>query len=184
MQEYVYHKQNLSALWYIGPPCQRSILLTAQFWRTRERFCMNRERSLLSMRYLFLGYSLKPRPNSRAFDAVSYSGLSYNHRFYQRTDARTRKSTLKRTNTIDLPTSSSFGNFKGWTRFWRSLSSIEKTKAGSVRMVVERWCYTRRFPTTTFSATQPCDIGLNGYNIVSTLQGRVTLKIVVSNRLV
>lgn len=38
--------------------------------------------------------------------------------------------------TIELPRSSSFGNFKGLTRFWRSLSSIEKTKAASARMVV------------------------------------------------
>ena len=114
VQEYVYNKQNLSALGYIRPPrqAQRSLSSTAQFWRTRETLCMNRKRSLLSMRNLFLGCSLKPRPNSRAFAAVWYSGLSYSHRFYQQTDARTRKSTLKRENTIDLPRSSRFGNFK------------------------------------------------------------------------
>ena len=60
MQEYVYNKQNLSALWYIGPPRQRSLSSTAQFWRTQERLCMNRERSLLSMRYLFLGAVSNP----------------------------------------------------------------------------------------------------------------------------
>ena len=87
------------------------------------------------MRYLFLGWS--PRPNSHAFAAVWYSGLSYNHRFHQQTDARTRKSTLKREKTIDLPRSSSFGNFKRLTRLdWSSLSSIETTKAASARMVV------------------------------------------------
>ena len=136
--EYVYNKQNLSALWYIRPPrqAQRSLSSTAQFWRTRETLCMNRKRSLLSRRNLFLGCSLKPRPNSRAFAAVWYSGLSYNHRYYQQTDTRTRKSTLNRENTIELPRSSSFGNFKGLKRFWRSLSSIEKTKAASARMVV------------------------------------------------
>ena len=105
---------------------------------------MNRERSLLSMRYLFPGCSLKPRPKSRAFAAVWYSGLSYNHRFYQQTDARTRKSTLKREKTIDLPRSSSFGNFKRLTRFWRSLSSIELLlewwyKGGVTRDDSQRW---------------------------------------------
>ena len=35
------------------------------FWRSRENLCMNRVRSLLSMRYLLQGYISEPRPNSR-----------------------------------------------------------------------------------------------------------------------
>ena len=45
-----------------------------------------------------------------------------------------------------------------------------------------RWCYTRRFATTIFSATQRCNIVSNGSNIVPTLQRCVALKIVVANR--
>ena len=95
---------------------------------------MNRERSLLSMRYLFLGWS--PRPNSHAFAAVWYSGLSYNHRFYQQTDARTRKSTLKRGNTIDLPRSSSFGNFKAWR-----VSGVAFPQSRRQRQLLLEWWY-------------------------------------------
>ena len=45
--------------------------------------------------------------------------------------------------------------------------------------------YTRRFATTTFSATalqHCCDIVSNSYNTVPTLQRRVAKKIVVANR--
>ena len=35
------------------------------FWRTRENLCMNRVRSLLSLRCLLQGYISEPRPNSR-----------------------------------------------------------------------------------------------------------------------
>ena len=45
--------------------------------------------------------------------------------------------------------------------------------------------YTRRFATTTFSATalqHCCDIVSNSYNTVPTLQRRVAQKIVVANR--
>ena len=45
-----------------------------------------------------------------------------------------------------------------------------------------RWCYTRRFATTIFSATQCCNIVSNSYNIVPTLQHCVELKIFVANR--
>ena len=51
----------------------RAFLSLAQFWRTRERLCMNRVRSLLSMRgMLFLRARLRPS-------------------VYRKTDARTRK---------------------------------------------------------------------------------------------
>ena len=45
-------------------------------------------------------------------------------------------------------------------------------------------CYTRRFVTTIFSATQRCTIVSKGDNIVPTLQRCVALKIVVANRAV
>ena len=43
-----------------------AFLSLARFWRIRERLCMTRVRSLLSMRGMLLGYSFKPRPYSRA----------------------------------------------------------------------------------------------------------------------
>ena len=41
-------------------------LSLGQFWRTQERLCMTRVRSLLSMRGMFLRYSFGPRPNDSA----------------------------------------------------------------------------------------------------------------------
>ena len=52
-----------------------------RFWCTRERPCVNRVRSLLSMRCLVLGYSFEPRPKSPALGttgSVVTSGLSIN----------------------------------------------------------------------------------------------------------
>ena len=49
--------------------------------------------------------------------------------------------------------------------------------------VALRWCYTRRFATTIFSATQHYNIVANGCNIVPTVLRYVALKIVVANRL-
>jgi len=43
-------------------PASRAFLSLARFWRTCERFCMNRGRSLLSMRGTLLRYSFQPRP--------------------------------------------------------------------------------------------------------------------------
>jgi len=43
----------------------------AQFWRTRERPCINQVRYLLSMRSMLLGNSFQPRPNRH----VHCSGL-------------------------------------------------------------------------------------------------------------
>ena len=42
----------------------RVFLPLARFWRIRERLCMNRLRSLLSMRGMLLGYTFEPGPNS------------------------------------------------------------------------------------------------------------------------
>ena len=50
-----------------------------------------------------------------------------------------------------------------WNRYWG--------RAGQLL----RWCYTERFATTIFSATQPCNIVLNSHNIVPALQ-RCTVK--------
>lgn len=56
-----------------------------QFWRTQERHCMIRVRSLLSMRYMLLEYSFEPTPYSRAPGTVGSAkiiGLSiegYSH---------------------------------------------------------------------------------------------------------
>ena len=49
----VFHVASGGLLWFV------------QFWRTRERLCINRIRPLLSMRGMLLGDSFKPRPNSR-----------------------------------------------------------------------------------------------------------------------
>ena len=58
--------------------CQRSefgtlladLLLLARFWRSRERLCMNRVRSLLNMRCMLPGYSLVPKPNMPDLTAI------------------------------------------------------------------------------------------------------------------
>ena len=59
----------------------RVFLSLVRFWRTRERLCMNRVRSLLSMRGMLLGYSFEPRPSIRPL-GIAYSvmtiGLSIN----------------------------------------------------------------------------------------------------------
>ena len=44
-------------------PASRAFLLLARFWRSRERLCMSRVRSLLNMRCMLPGYSLEPKPN-------------------------------------------------------------------------------------------------------------------------
>ena len=54
-------------------------LSLAQFWRTRDRLCVNRVRSLLSMSCMLLGYSFGLRSNSRALNtacSVMTIGLS------------------------------------------------------------------------------------------------------------
>ena len=64
-----------------NPPGSRVFVSLAQFWCTWERLCMNRVRSLLSMRSMLLGYSFEPRPNSRALatgGSVMIIGLSTN----------------------------------------------------------------------------------------------------------
>ena len=60
---------------------------------------------------------------------------------------------------------------------------IPEAKVSPIRGA-RRWCYTVRFATTIFSATQCCNIVWNIYNIVPTLQRCVALKIVVANRTV
>ena len=68
--------------------CSRAFLLLTRFWRSRERLCMSRVRSLLSMRCMLPGYNFEPRlkclasVRSRRYLGFSrYRGLNYNHRF-------------------------------------------------------------------------------------------------------
>ena len=51
-------------------PASRTFLLLARFWRSRERLCMNRVTSLLNMRCMLPGYSLKPKPNMPDLAAI------------------------------------------------------------------------------------------------------------------
>ena len=51
-------------------PSSRAFLLLARFWRSRERLCMNRIRSLLNMRCMLPGYSLVPKPNMPDLAAI------------------------------------------------------------------------------------------------------------------
>ena len=58
-------------------PASGSFLSLVQFWRTRERLCLNRVRPLLGiccMRCLLLEYIFDPRPDS---PCAWYSGPSY-----------------------------------------------------------------------------------------------------------
>ena len=66
---------------FANHPSSETFLYFARFFRTRERPCMNRVRSLLSMRDMFLGYSFPARPYNRVFGRVSSfmtTGLSIN----------------------------------------------------------------------------------------------------------
>ena len=51
-------------------PASRAFLLLARFWRSRERLCMNRVRSLLNMRCMLPGYSLEPKSNMPDLAAI------------------------------------------------------------------------------------------------------------------
>ena len=77
-----YEPQEISSLMqWSGHLASRSFYLLAWFWRTRERLCMNWVRPFLSMRGMLLGYSLQPRPYSRALGtagSVMTIGLSIN----------------------------------------------------------------------------------------------------------
>ena len=53
----------LDSWWRYFSPVSRAFLSLALFWRTQERHCLNRVRSLLSMRRMLLGYCFEPRPN-------------------------------------------------------------------------------------------------------------------------
>ena len=66
---------------FANHPSSKTFLYFARFFRTRERPCMNRVRSLLSMRDMFLGYSFPARPYNRVFGRVGSfmtTGLSIN----------------------------------------------------------------------------------------------------------
>ena len=54
----------------VNHPARKAFLLLPWFWRTWERLCLNQERSLLSLRWMFLGYIFEHRTNSHALDVV------------------------------------------------------------------------------------------------------------------
>ena len=64
------------------------------FWRTRENLCMNRVRSLLSLRCLLQGYISEPRPNSRDLgtegSVKNFAGLSI-HRYLVSATSKARR---------------------------------------------------------------------------------------------
>ena len=65
----------------IFQPVSRVFLSLVRLWDTRERLCLIRVRSLLSMRCMLLGYSFEPRPNNCALGiagSVMTIGLSIN----------------------------------------------------------------------------------------------------------
>ena len=106
-------------------PAMRAFLSLSPFWCTRK-IEKNREKSLLSMCCMLLGYSFEPRP--------WYSGLCYDHRFCE------EKTSLTREDKIDWSKSSGCGDFKGLTSMWFRqglllFSSLKKTKEGSSRRV-------------------------------------------------
>ena len=57
----------------MGSPYQQSLSFACPFWQTWERLCINRVRSLLSMRCVLPGYSFNPRLNSRVLLATAGS---------------------------------------------------------------------------------------------------------------
>ena len=69
-----------------------------QFWRTQERHCMIRVRSLLSMHYMLLEYKFRTQALS---PWTWYSGLSYDYRFINRRILALEITVLTRENKID-----------------------------------------------------------------------------------
>ena len=60
----------LSVYHTVYHPASRAFLLLARLWRSRERLCLNRVRSLLNMRCMLPGYSLEPKPNMPDLAAI------------------------------------------------------------------------------------------------------------------
>ena len=111
-------------------PAIRAFLPLSRFWCTRK-IEKNREKSLLSMCCMLLGYSFEPRPNSRA---VGTAGSVMIIGFAK------KKLSLTREDKIDWSKSSGCGDFKGLTSMWFRqglllFSSLKKTKEGSSRRV-------------------------------------------------
>ena len=55
---------------FCDPVSRTAFLSLTRFWRIRERLCMNRLRSLLSMLSMLQGYTFEPRLNIRALGTV------------------------------------------------------------------------------------------------------------------
>ena len=121
-------------------PAIRVFLSLSRFWCTRK-IEKNREKSLLSMCCMLLGYSFETRPNSRA---VGTAGSVMIIGFAK------KKLSLTREDKIDWSKSSGCGDFKELTSMWFRqglllFSSLKKTKEGS-----SRWVHLRA-PSTILS---------------------------------
>ena len=111
-------------------PAIRAFLSLPRFWCTRK-IEKNREKSLLSMCCMLLGYSFEPRPNSRAMGtagSVMIIGFAKKKPVWRE---KTRLTGSK---------SSGCGDFKELTSMWFRqglllFSSLKKTKEGSSRRV-------------------------------------------------
>ena len=81
---------------------------------------------------MFISHSLLSPP------FFASGGLSFDHRFLPKIDARALKTSLTRENGNDLPKNWGYGDFRGWTRFVQSLCFScmkERDKRGSARRV-------------------------------------------------
>ena len=102
----LWHKLTISRMWlyfihYHSPlyPASRAFLSLAWFWWTHKRLYISWVRSLLGMQCVLLGYSFKPRPNSRVLGtagSVMPISLTINGCLHL------KKNHLARENKIDL----------------------------------------------------------------------------------
>ena len=67
---YCFESSQITLYYGLLHSVSRAFLLLARFWRSRERLCMNRVRSLLSMCCMLPGYSLEPKPNMQDLAAI------------------------------------------------------------------------------------------------------------------
>ena len=71
---WIFDQRPFAHLTVVPLPCQqRRAFLLLSFFCVFKKDCMNRVRSLLSMRGMLLGYNFKPRPN-RCVVATVYTG--------------------------------------------------------------------------------------------------------------
>ena len=89
--------------------CLQSLLSLARFWRTRERLCMTRVTSLLSMRCMLLWHNFESRPNSPE------SGLSYDRRFITKRMLALEKPFWREKTRLTSQRSLDCSGFKAWS---------------------------------------------------------------------